>query len=60
MTVASALVLGAGLISLLAAGPALDNLHVSVIWASIAALQTLAAITFATVALRENRQTQCS
>lgn len=52
MTVASAVVLGAGFVALLAAGPALDRLSIGAIWALIAALQTLAALVFARAALR--------
>jgi len=55
MTVASTLVLSAGFIALLAAGPALDNLSIGIIWALIAALQTLAAVIFAGVAFRDDR-----
>ena len=50
MTVVSSLVLGAGFVALLAAGPVLEHLDVRVAWAAIASLQTLAALTFARVA----------
>jgi MFS family permease len=55
LTVASALVLGAGFLALLAAGPALDNFNIRVVWALIAAMQTLAALIFAAAALRRDR-----
>ena len=46
MTAASALVAGAGFFALLAAGPALDNLDIAVVWGVIAVLQTAAAAIF--------------
>jgi MFS family permease len=52
MTVVSSLVLGGGFVALLLAGPALEHLDVAVVWAAIALLQTLAALTFARVARR--------
>lgn len=50
MTVVSSLVLGGGFLALLAAGPAFEHLDIGVVWAAIAAQQTLAALTFARVA----------
>jgi MFS family permease len=57
MTVVSSLVLSGGFVALLAAGPALDNLDVGVVWAAIAALQTVAALTFVRVAARSRAAT---
>ena len=50
MTVVNSLVLSAGFVALLAAGPVLEHLDVWVAWAAIASLQTVAALTFARVA----------
>jgi len=52
LTVASALVLGAGFVALLATGTALGTFDIGFVWAAIAALQTLAALIFARAALR--------
>ena len=53
LTVAGALVLGAGFFCVLAAGPALAALSIGTVWAAIAAVQTAAALLFARAALRE-------
>lgn len=51
MTAASSVVLGAGFVGLLAAGPALEHGDPSLAWIGIAALQTVAAVHFARSAL---------
>jgi MFS family permease len=51
MTAASSVILGAGFVGLLAAGPALEHGDPSLAWIGIAALQTVAAVLFARSAL---------
>jgi fucose permease len=51
MTAASSVVLGAGFLGLLAAGPALEHADPSLAWVGIAAVQSLAALLFARSAL---------
>ena len=50
MTVAGALVLGAGFLALLAAGPALEHGDPALAWAGIAVIQSVAAVLFARAA----------
>ena len=50
LTAASSLVLGAGFLALLAAGPALDHLGFLPVWIVIAAIQTTAALIFVRLA----------
>jgi|1186.fasta_scaffold18594_2 MFS family permease len=55
LTAASSVVLGAGFIALLVAGPALDHLGALPVWSGIAAIQTAAALIFARLAWHTTR-----
>jgi hypothetical protein len=57
LTASSSVVLGAGFVSLLIAGPALDAFGSAPVWTGIACLQTAAAVTFGRLARAASQHT---